>query len=157
MLSGPEKQFDLAGDGRIIKKINHDEDYEHCVMTSQVMENGLHRISFKFSVYYEDDRDVFFGVVRDGVATNELPDYDDYWFISTLGQLHGNGRMPLDRGDTIPRRGRGGGIAGDIAEGAIVSLELDLDKGTLRFWLDGGTVHVPDCRLGIGTIFFFDL
>ena len=56
--------------------------------------------------------------------------------------------MPLDRGGTIPRRGRGEGIAGDIAEGAIVSLELDLDKGTLRFWLDGKP-HGPGWSSGV--------
>ena len=33
--------------------------------------------------------------------------------------------------------------AGSIAEGAIVSLELDVDKGTLRFWLDGKP-HGPE-------------
>ena len=135
LLSGSEKQFDLAGDGRIVKKINHDEDNQHCVMTSQVMKNGLHRISFKFSAYYENDRGVFFGVVRDGVAWNERPPWDGCWFISTLGQYVGSKRWNVLACE--------GYSAGSIAEGAIVSLELDVDKGTLRFWLDGKP-HGPE-------------
>ena len=40
------------------------------------------------------------------------------------GYLYGNGKEADDR-------------AGLINDGQIVSMEADLDKGTLRFWVDG--------------------
>jgi hypothetical protein len=40
------------------------------------------------------------------------------------GNLYGNGKHGDDR-------------AGKINEGQIVSMEAALDKGTLRFWVDG--------------------
>ena len=43
---------------------------------------------------------------------------------SYSGDLCGNGKQDDD-------------FAGGIKEGQIVSMEADLDKGTLRFWVDG--------------------
>ena len=42
---------------------------------------------------------------------------------------------------------RSGG-AGNIYEGLIVSMEADLDKGTLRFWVDG-KLHGPGFSSGV--------
>ena len=44
--------------------------------------------------------------------------------IASGGRLNGNGKQCDDS-------------AGEINEGQIVRMEADLDKGTLRFWVDG--------------------
>ena len=51
------------------------------------------------------------------------------------GSLFGNGRENDD-------------AAGRIKEGQIVSMEADLDKGTLRFWVDGKQ-HGPGWSSGV--------
>ena len=51
------------------------------------------------------------------------------------GHLYGNGKFVQDE-------------AGDIKEGQIVSMEADLDKGTLRFWVDGKQ-HGPGHSSGV--------
>jgi hypothetical protein len=51
------------------------------------------------------------------------------------GSLWGNGKQFDDR-------------AGKINEGQIVSMEADLDKGTIRFWVDGKQ-HGPGHSSGV--------
>ena len=71
--------------------------------------------------------DHFFGLVRDGAAWDKdhaIRGSTDAWYMSSGGYLWGNGKNASDR-------------AGSIKEGQIVSMEADLDKGTLRFWVDG--------------------
>ena len=51
------------------------------------------------------------------------------------GSLCGNGKEEDDE-------------AGEINEGQIVSMEADLDKGTLRFWVDGKP-HGPGWSSGV--------
>ena len=51
------------------------------------------------------------------------------------GDFHGNGKYNGDN-------------AGSINEGQIISMEADLDKGTLRFWLDGQP-HGPGWSSGV--------
>jgi hypothetical protein len=51
------------------------------------------------------------------------------------GLLYGNGKEADDN-------------AGIINEGRIVSMEADLDKGTLRFWVDGKQ-HGPGFTSGV--------
>ena len=68
-----------------------------------------------------------FGLVRDGAAWdkgNFFKDSTDAWYMHSSGYLFGNGKFGDDG-------------AGFINEGQIVSMEADLDKGTLRFWVDG--------------------
>ena len=52
-----------------------------------------------------------------------------------FGTLFGNGKYGDD-------------CAGHIKEGQIVSIEADLDKGTLRFWVDGKP-HGPGWSSGV--------
>merc|ERR1719162_454273 len=54
---------------------------------------------------------------------------------SSYGDLFGNGKFNSDE-------------AGGINDGQIISLEADLDKGTLRFWLDGQP-HGPGWSSGV--------
>ena len=70
----------------------------------------------------------FFGLVRDGAAWDKeyyAKESTDAWYMDSIyGSLFGNGKYYSDS-------------AGRINEGQIVSMEADLDKGTLRFWVDG--------------------
>ena len=80
-----------------------------------------------------------FGLVRDGAAWDKehfLRASTDAWYMYTFtGALCGNGKYGDDR-------------AGQINEGQIVSMEADLDKGTLRFWVDGKQ-HGPGFMSGV--------
>jgi len=95
------------------------------------MESGKHRISLKL-VGGEKSTSPYglghmFGLVRDGAAWDKAQyeeESTDAWFMSGTGALYGNGKY-------------GDEEAGFINDGQIVSMEADLDKGTLRFWVDG--------------------
>jgi hypothetical protein len=79
-----------------------------------------------------------FGLVRDGVAwgkDHRARGSTDAWYMGSDGTLCGNGKSSDDE-------------AGFINEGQIVSMEADLDKGTLRFWLDGKP-HGPGWSSGV--------
>ena len=97
------------------------------------MESGKHRISLKLMKGDAEDLNHLFGLVRDGVAWDKdhaLRESTDAWYMSSNGDLWGNGKQRDDE-------------AGEIDEGQIVSMEADLDKGTLRF-----------CFSQIGSILF---
>jgi hypothetical protein len=55
--------------------------------------------------------------------------------LNDYSGLNGNGKSGDDK-------------AGDIKVGQIVSMEADLDKGTLRFWVDGKQ-HGPGYSSGV--------
>jgi hypothetical protein len=91
------------------------------------MESGKHRMSLKLMKGEGGLLLHFFGLVRDGAAWDKdhtARESTDAWYMEKFGSLHGNGKDCDDN-------------AGDINEGRIVSMEADLDKGTLRFWVDG--------------------
>ena len=80
----------------------------------------------------------FFGLVRDGAAwdkANYEGENTDAWYLGSSGSLWGNGKFRNDE-------------AASIKEGHIVSMEADLDKGTLRFWVDGKP-HGPGWSSGV--------
>jgi hypothetical protein len=80
----------------------------------------------------------YFGLVRDGAAWHKdhrSSASTDAWYMSDDGYLFGNGKEADDN-------------AGDINDGQIVSMEADLDKGTLRFWVDGKP-HGPGWGSGV--------
>jgi hypothetical protein len=101
------------------------------------MDTGTHRISLKLERHTAGDLCHYFGLVRDGAEC--LKDHRhraDAWYMgSNLGELYGNGKYADDE-------------AGEIHEGQIVSMEADLDKGTLRFWVDG-VPHGPGVSHGV--------
>ena len=79
-----------------------------------------------------------FGLVRDGAAwdkNHRARESPDGWYMDSYGRLYGNGKFDSDQ-------------AGRINEGQIVSMEADLDKGTLRFWVDGKP-HGPGRSSGV--------
>ena len=58
------------------------------------------------------------------------------WFInSTSGSLWGNGKQGDDR-------------AGEIKSGQVLTMQVDTDAGTLKFWLDGKP-HGPGYTCGV--------
>jgi hypothetical protein len=81
----------------------------------------------------------YFGLVRDGAAWDKnhtARESTDAWYMGSLyGALFGNGKY-------------GSEDAGRINDGQIVSMEADLDKGTLRFWVDGKP-HSPGYSSGV--------
>ena len=98
----------------------------------------MHRMSLKLIKGEGDGLFHMFGLVRDGAAWdkgNTSRASTDVWYMSNYGGLHGNGKAGDDG-------------AGTINEGQIVSMEADLDKGTLRFWVDGKQ-HGPGYMSGV--------
>jgi hypothetical protein len=106
-------------------KIDQD-NYDNCLWANRVMESGKHHMSLKLMKGEALDLIHCFGLVRDGAAWNEdhgTRASTDAWCMIN-GFLLGNCKFNSDG-------------AGYINEGQIVSMEADLDKGTLRFWVDG--------------------
>ena len=133
--------FALSGiDNSIATKIAKDRNYDNCMMTGPVMEGtGKHTISMKLGQGDVEDTDMYCGVVRDGVACNK--DHanrgsTDAWYIEgSRGSLWGNGKQGDDG-------------AGEINEGQVLTMQLDLDAGTLKFWVDGKP-HGPGWTSGV--------
>ena len=103
------------------------------------MESGKHRMSLKL-MEGEGNGSLahMFGLVRDGAAwdkNHRTRESTDAWYMSSGGYLFGNGEDASDH-------------AGQINDGQIVSMEADLDKGTLRFWVDGKP-HGPGWGSGV--------
>jgi hypothetical protein len=103
------------------------------------MECGKHRMSLKLMKGEGNDVLIhWFGLVRDGAAWDEdhgIRESTDAWYMRSYGELFGNGKYAGDG-------------AGCINDGQIVSMEADLDKGTLRFWVDGKQ-HGPGYGSGV--------
>ena len=102
------------------------------------MESGKHRMSLKLIKDEGGGLDHFFGLVRDGAAWDKdhsTRESTDAWYMDETGGLSGNGKYGSDD-------------AGRINDGQIVSMEADLDKGTLRFWVDGKP-HGPGHSSGV--------
>jgi hypothetical protein len=104
------------------------------------MESGKHRISLKMMKGEGNDyMGRMFGLVRDGAAWDKFHaarSSTDAWYMSSYGgSLYGNGKYNDDNAD-------------NINEGRIVSMEADLDKGTLRFSVDGKQ-HGPGHKSGV--------
>jgi hypothetical protein len=103
------------------------------------MESGKHRMSLKL-MKGEGNTALghLFGLLRDGAAWNKAhyhKESTDAWYMHSNGRLFGNGKFNDDG-------------AGDIKEGQIVSMEADLEKGTLRLWVNGKQ-HGPGFMSGV--------
>ena len=133
--------FALGGiNDSITTKIDKDEDYRNCMMTGPVMEGtGKHTISMKLGKGDAGKRAIFCGVVRDGVACDKYyanQGSTEAWYMSSDGgYLWGNGK-DCDAG------------AGYINDGQVLTMQVDLDAGTLKFWLDGKP-HGPGWTSGV--------
>jgi hypothetical protein len=130
----------VSGKGSsIATKVDQNRSYNNCLWSTRVMESGKHRMSLKLikgeSLLWLNH---FFGLVRDGAAWDKGHHHKqntDAWYMFSGGTLYGNGKCFDDE-------------AARIEEGQIVSMEADLDKGTLRFWVDGKQ-HGPGYITGV--------
>jgi hypothetical protein len=132
--------FKLGGEGSsIATKIDQDMNSNNCLVTSRVFDSGKHRISFKLMQGEANYLGIYCGIVRDGAAWNvdhAVSSSTTGWFVSSYyGSLMGNGK-DMDNS------------AGKINPGQILTIEADLDKGTLRFWI-AGKPHGPGYTSGV--------
>ncbi len=130
--------FAVSGEGDIIAtKLDQNLSYKNCLWSTRVMESGKHRMSVKLMKGEGRNLEHFFGLVRDGAAWDKEHKKQSTaaWHMFSSGYLYGNGKGHSD-------------YAGRIKEGQIVSMEADLDKGTLRFWVDGKP-HGPGRSSGV--------
>ena len=111
-------------------------------MTDTVMEQGSGKrtISMKMGHPTNEGASALCGVVRDGQACDEEPaqDRDDTiaWFMHCAnGSLFGNGKDCDDE-------------AGEIKNGQVVTIQVDLDAGALKYWVDGQP-HGPGWATGV--------
>ena len=129
--------FELSGENNsIATKIDQDKDYDNCMVVGRVMgaRTGKHTISMKLGY-----KGFYCGVVRDGAPYNT-----DHcriesklgWFIASfVGGLCGNGKVFGD-------------MAGKIEPGQVLTMQVDTDAGTLKFWVDGKP-HGPGYTSGV--------
>ena len=84
-------------------------------------------------------RNFLCGVVREGALWSVIDATTDSttgWFMYTGdGGLYGNGKYGDDP-------------AGQVWNGQVLTMQVDLDKGTLRFWVDGKP-HGPGYTHGV--------
>jgi hypothetical protein len=130
-----EEKVTLSEDGAVATNVYDDDDNDGTLVTSGVeLTAGKH--------YWEMEILTAAGVEVGVTRPNLDPDSDyahsdstDGWFICTYGGgLCGNGKMYDDE-------------AGSIEEGDRVCLLLDLDEGSLRFFLNG-VQHGPGYPAG---------
>ena len=132
--------FALSGiDGSIATKIDKHWSY-HCTMTGPVMEGtGKHTISMKLGQGDAKHMLMMCGVARDGVACDKIyarRANTEAWYMNRYsGALWGNGKADDDK-------------AGKLNEGQVLTMQVDLDAGTLKFWLDGKP-HGPGWTSGV--------
>ena len=100
---------------------------------------GKHTISMKLAKGSGDYMYILCGVVRDGAPCNEdhaSRDSTVGWFMSSnCGSLCGNGKEYDDQ-------------AGMIETGQVLTMQVDMDAGTLKFWVDGKP-HGPGYTSGV--------
>jgi len=103
--------------------------------------SGKHTISFKLQSTDKRGLEMCCGVVRSGVPCKEYPfpqedETTTSWLMHCAnGGLFGNGKWASHE-------------VGRIAPGNILTMQLDSNKGTLRFWVDG-KVHGPGWTSGL--------
>ena len=99
---------------------------------------GKHAISMKLGEGDAQNMAILCGVARDGVDCDK--DYankenTEAWYMFSSGVLYGNGKEDDDP-------------AGMINEGQVLTMQVDLDAGTLKFWVDGKP-HGPGWTSGV--------
>ena len=125
----------------IATKIDKNEEFDNCMLTGPVMEGtGKHTISMKLGRGDAEHMGIFCGVARDGVACDEChvgdQDETEAWYMDCVfGDLYGNGKFNADR-------------ACEIEDGQVLTVQVDLDAGTLKFWVDGKP-HGPSWTSGV--------
>ena len=111
-------------------------------MVAPVIKQGTGKHTISLMLQGPDDAEwlTHFGVVRDGVPCDQYPvereDGTTSWFMCSFnGGLWGNGKAGSDE-------------AGDINPGQVLTMQVDLDAGILKFWVDGKR-HGPGWTSGV--------
>jgi hypothetical protein len=136
-----EKSVTLSEGGAVATFDDDGEDHHDGIDT--LVTSGVELTAGKH--YWEVEKlildwkdDLFVGIARPNLDPNHdyaLDDSNNGWFIWTdEGSLCGNGKKNVDR-------------AGDIEDGARVGVLLDLDEGSLRFFVNG-VQHGPGYPAG---------
>lgn len=147
------QQLQISGPGNsVITKIASNADYSNCMVIDQVMTTGVHMISLEI-VPTEDshhgDCGVLLGVAKVTAPSTFNPVHGQYdestdshhqpgrrgWFMHNSGSLYGSDQLGFG--------------AGSISAGCVVTMQLDMDHGTLRFFVDGER-HGPGFARGVG-------
>jgi len=143
------QQFQISGPGNsVITKIASNADYSNCMVTDQVLTTGVHMISLEI-VPTEDshhgDCGVLLGVAKVTAPSTFNPVHGQYdestdshhrgWFMHNSGSLYGSDQLGFG--------------AGSISAGRVVTMQLDMDHGALRFFVDGER-HGPGFARGVG-------
>ena len=144
-----DKVFELSGpNNSIATKIDQADDYENCMIVGRVMGSGTgkHTISMKLAQGSGTWFSIACGLVMDGVSCNEdhaTRGSTAGWFMLNLdGSMWGNGRgyEYEDNDDAVK--------AGEIKSGQVLTMQVDTDAGTLKFWVDGKP-HGPGYTSGV--------
>jgi hypothetical protein len=137
-----DKVFELSGpNNSIATKIDKVEDYDmyNCMVVGRVMGAGKHTISMKLDQGSADNISIFCGVVGDGKPCNGglfCQESTVSWFMeSNYGRLCGNGKNFTDD-------------AGTIESDQILTMQVDTDTRTLKFWVNGKP-HGPGYTSGV--------
>ena len=156
-------QFCLTGEGNSVATKTQQPsaqlpEWHNTLVTNRVMDSGIHRISLLYTLppnpemYGRTPVDVhtylrpgMFGVTLDGVASGERARRAPAWLISAFSgqRYYGMGAAPTTD-EMHPRWGEwtDESAVGKIKEGQVLSMELNMDVGTLKFWVDGH-LHGP--------------
>jgi hypothetical protein len=150
--------FEISGhNNSIATKVLEDEGYDNCLFADGLaMEEctGKHRLSIKVlpddeyraRTYGNRSCEVCIGVARDGIGWDQDPFLPDgtrsdnelgFGMFLGDGSLFGNGKYGTSYIDD-----------GEIFEDQVVTMELDTDAHTLKFWVDGKP-HGPGFRSGV--------
>ena len=136
-----DKVFELSGpNNSIATKIGQDQEWKNCMMIGHVMEagTGKHTISMKLAKGSAVDMFLCCGVVRDGAPSCYCSFDKNYLYCrmdNVGGYLWGNGKFCQ-------------AMAGKIESGQVLTMQVDTDAHTLKFWVDG-KLHGPGYTSGV--------
>jgi hypothetical protein len=107
------------------------------MMVDNVMDEGKHTISFRLIQGNLDEFTLYCGAVSTAVSCFDNPTESSCpsWLIDCGGFLYGSGKDGDDG-------------AGQIENGQILTIQVDLDEGFLSFWKDG-IQHGPGFSAGV--------
>jgi len=141
-----DKVFELSGPkNSTATKIDQNADWINCMMVGRAMgvDTGMHTISMKLAQGNADFIIIMCGVVRDGAPCNRIHFLQDStvgWFMNSgNGGLCGNGKVDDKKVDDK---------AGGFSSGQVLTMQVDMDAGTLKFWVDGKP-HGPGYTSGV--------
>ena len=127
-----DKVFELSGpNNSIATKIDWDKDSDNCMMVGRAMGagTGKHTISMKLDQGSANGMYISCGMVSDGAL---------WYIVSDEGDI-----CKLDSDYIQSSNG-----AGEIKSGQVLTMQVDTDARTLKFWVDGKP-HGPGYTSGV--------